>query len=264
MHRDFDLGMKAAAREEVYQTFAHQLHHDGSLSRLLKSDTVVINGILANYYDIPGVTGDAFREVKLPPGSPRGGLLGMAGILAMGGNGEHTSPVERGAWVLRKLMHSPPPPAPPNVPMLTRLEGKPLTTRELIAAHQEEPQCAQCHRKIDPIGFGLENFSAAGKWRTEDDRPSVPANRRTIDPSGAFYKGETFRDYPELRDQIAAKPERFARGFAEALIEYGLGRSVGFQDEDLIEAMMSRAQAKDFAIREFVHALVSSKEFRSK
>lgn len=264
MHRDFDLGMKEAARQEVYETFAHLLHHGGSLSRLLKSDTVVINGILANYYDIPGVAGDAFREVKLPPGSPRGGLLGMAGILAMGGNGEHTSPVERGAWVLRKLMHSPPPPAPPNVPMLTRLEGKPLTTRELIAAHQEEPQCAQCHRKIDPIGFGLENFSAAGKWRTEDDRPGVPANHRTIDPSGAFFKGETFRGYPELRDQIAAKPERFARGFAEALIEYGLGRSVGFQDEDLIGAMMSRAQAKDFAIREFVHALVSSKEFRSK
>lgn len=264
MHRDFDLGMKEAARQEVYETFAHLLHHGGSLSRLLKSDTVVINGILANYYDIPGVAGDAFREVKLPPGSPRGGLLGMAGILAMGGNGEHTSPVERGAWVLRKLMHSPPPPAPPNVPMLTRLEGKPLTTRELIAAHQEEPQCAQCHRKIDPIGFGLENFSAAGKWRTEDDRPGVPANRRAIDPGGAFYKGETFRDYPQLRDQIAAQPERFARGFAEALIEYGLGRSVGFQDEDLIEAMMSRAQAKDFAIREFVHALVSSKEFRSK
>ncbi len=264
MHRDFDLGMKGAARQEVYQTFAHRLHHGGSLSRLLKSDTVVINGILANYYDIPGVAGDAFREVKLPPGSPRGGLLGMAGILAMGGNGEHTSPVERGAWVLRKLMHAPPPPAPPNVPMLTRLAGKPLTTRELIAAHQEEPQCAQCHRKIDPIGFGLENFSAAGKWRTEDDRPGVPANRRTIDPSGAFFKGASFRDYPELRDQIAAKPERFARGFAEALIEYGLGRSVGFQDEDLIEAMMSRARAKDFAIREFVHALVSSKEFRSK
>jgi hypothetical protein len=264
MHRDFDLGMKEAARQEVYQTFAHLLHHSGSLSRLLKSDTVVINGILANYYDIPGVAGDAFREVKLPPGSPRGGLLGMAGILAMGGNGEHTSPVERGAWVLRKLMHSPPPPAPPNVPMLTRLEGKPLTTRELIAAHQEEPQCAQCHRKIDPIGFGLENFSAAGKWRTEDDRPGVPGNRRAIDPSGAFYKGASFRDYPELRDQIAANPERFARGFAEALTEYGLGRSVGFQDEDLIEAMMSRAQAKDFAIREFVHALVSSKEFRRK
>lgn len=264
MHRDIDLGMKEAARQEVYETFAHLLHHGGSLSRLLMSDTVVINGILANYYDIPGVAGDAFREVKIPPGSPRGGLLGMAGILAMGGNGEHTSPVERGAWVLRKLMHSPPPPAPPNVPMLTRLEGKPLTTRELIAAHQEEPQCAQCHRKIDPIGFGLENFSAAGKWRTEDDRPGVPANRRTIDPSGAFFKGETFRDYPQLRDQIADKPERFARGFAEALIEYGLGRSVGFQDEDLIEAMMSRAQAKDFAIREFVHALVISKEFRSK
>ena len=92
----------------------------------------------------------------------------MAAIMAMGSNGEVSSPVERGAWVLRKLLHDPPPPAPPNVPQLTRLEGKLLTTRERILAHQEQPQCASCHRKIDPIGFGLENFNAVGKWRAAD------------------------------------------------------------------------------------------------
>ncbi len=145
---------------------------------------MVINGFLANYYGIEGVHGDAFRKVPLPAGSPRGGLLGMAAVHLMGGNGEHTSPVERGAWVLRKLLNDPPPPAPANVPALTRLAGKVLTTRERMLAHQEDAQCASCHRKIDPIGFGLENFDAAGLWRTEDSYMVTGANGRPDPKTG--------------------------------------------------------------------------------
>ncbi len=149
---------------EVYETFAHILRQNRSLRELLKSDYVVVNGLLANYYGLPGVVGDQFQVVKLPVESPRGGLLGMAAIHGMGSNGEHASPVERGAWVLRKLLNDPPPPAPANVPQLTRLEDKLLTTRERLSMHQEEPQCASCHRKIDPIGFGLENFDDLPEW----------------------------------------------------------------------------------------------------
>ena len=105
---------------------------------MLKSDTVFINGLLANYYGIEGVTGDEFQEVSLPEGSPRGGLLGMAAIHAMGSDGVVSSPVERGAWVLRHLLHDPPPPAPPNVPQISRLQGEILTTRERLRMHQEE------------------------------------------------------------------------------------------------------------------------------
>jgi hypothetical protein len=264
LYRDFDLPTKAASKDEIFETFQALLKKRASLSQLLKSDSVFINGLLAHYYKIPGVVGDEFREVKLPEGSPRGGLLGMAAILAMGSNGEQTSPVERGAWVLRKLLHDPPPPAPANVPQLNRLAGKPLTTRERIALHQEEPQCAQCHRKIDPIGFGLENFDAAGRWRTEDLRPDVPQKNRLIDPAGAFHKGAAFRDYFELRDLIAAKPERFARGFTEALVEFALGRTFGFSDEDLANEVLERASKKDFQIAEFIHALVDTKTFHTK
>jgi hypothetical protein len=264
LYRDFDLPTKAASKEEVFVTFHSLLQKRGSLNKLLKSDSVFINGLLAQYYKIPGVTGDEFREVRLPADSPRGGLLGMAGILAMGSNGEQTSPVERGAWVLRKLLHDPPPPAPANVPQLNRLAGKPLTTRERIALHQEDPQCTQCHRKIDPIGFGLENFDAAGRWRTEDLRPNVPGNNRQVNPSGAFHKGAAFRDYFEMRDLIAAQPERFARGFTEALVEFALGRPFGFSDEDLAQEILSRAAQKNFQIAEFIHALVDSKPFHSK
>jgi mono/diheme cytochrome c family protein len=264
LYRDYDLPTKAASKNEVFVTFHTLLQKRASLSKLLKSDSVFINGLLAQYYKIPGVIGDAFREVTLPADSPRGGLLGMAAILAMGSNGEQTSPVERGAWVLRKLLHDPPPPAPANVPQLNRLAGKPLTTRERIALHQEEPQCAQCHRKIDPIGFGLENFDAAGRWRTEDLRPDVPQNNRQINASGAFHKGESFRDYFQLRDLIAAKPERLARGFTEALVEFALGRPFGFSDEDLASEIMDRASKKNLEIAEFIHALADSKPFHSK
>ena len=266
VHRTFDEGTKAAARTEVFETFASLLKKRQSLARLLKSDVVVINGLLANYYGIPDVGGDDFRPVKLAPNSPRGGLLGMAAIHAMGSNGKDSSPVERGAWVLRKLLHEPPPPAPPNVPQLSRLEGKLLTTRERLLAHQEQPQCASCHRKIDPIGFGLENFDATGKWRTEDgyEKKGVGNKKWNIEPAGAFHNGPAFKNYFELRDLIAAKPERIARGFTEALIEYGLGRPFGFSDEELAVRILMQSQKQNFEIRSFLHALVGSPDFQMK
>ena len=262
----FSPAVKEAAREEVFANVERLVRENLSLKRLLSSEEVVINGLLANYYKIGGVTGDAFRAVKVPEGSPRGGLLGMAAILAMGSNGEQTSPVERGAWVLRKMLCTPPPPAPPNVPQLTRLESRLLTTRERISAHQQEPQCASCHRKIDPIGFGLENFDAVGQWRTDDayERPGLGKKTWPIDPAGAFHDGPAFRDYFELRRLIAAKPGNFARGFTEALIEYGLGRPCGFSDQELVRDILQRAGEKDFAIREFFHALIASQAFRTK
>ena len=274
LHRDFDESTRAATREEVYQSFAHLLRDskDGRLGKLLKSDYVFVNGLLATYYGIEGVTGDEFRKIQLPADSPRGGLLGMAAIHAMGSDGVVSSPVERGAWVLRHLLNDPPPPAPPNVPQISRLEGQILTTRERLLTHQEEAQCASCHRKIDPIGFGLENFNAAGKWRTEDSYQARDGRGRgvgkrktwTIDASGAFHKGPGFNDYHELRDLIAKREEDFARGFTEHLIEYALGRPFGFTDEELANELVRAAQSKEFPVSEFIHALVQSTSFQSK
>ncbi len=269
----FDSGTKVAAKGEIHETIAHILKHNASLRDLLKSDYVIINRVLAHYYGIPGVKGEGYEKVALPKDSPRGGLLGMAAIHFMGGNGERTSPVERGAWVLRKLLHDPPPPAPANVPAITRLAGRALTTHERLLAHQEDPQCASCHRKIDPIGFGLENFDAAGQWRTEDSYTAIDANGKpdpknrktwTIDSAAALHKGPAFKNYFELRDLIAAKSDAFARSFSEALIEFALGRPIGFRDEPLVADMIARAKKSDLAIREFIHALVNSQEFHTK
>lgn len=265
--REFDQNLRRASREEVYQTILHLLRSkdSGQLHKLIKSDFVVVNGMMAAHYGMTGIEGEEFRKVELLDKSPRGGLLGMAAISAMGSDGMESSPVERGAWVLRYMLNDPPPPAPANVPQLSRLADKKISKKEKLIAHQEEPQCASCHRKIDPIGFGLENFNAIGQWRTKDKHAISKTNKKGIvDASGAFHKGPSFADFFELRDRIYDKKDDFARGFSEALIEYGLGRPYAFTDEDLTQKILSTAKSKDYNMNEFVQALVSSKQFWTK
>jgi hypothetical protein len=273
LHPRFDDATKSAARQQVFETFDLLLRENGPLTDLLKAEYTVVNGLLAHYYGIEGMEGDNFTKVALPPDSPRGGLLGMAAIMAMGSNGERTNPVERGAWVLRKLLNEPPPPAPANVPEITRLAGKLLTTRERLQAHQEEPQCASCHRKIDPIGFGLENFDAVGLWRTTDFYQALdpagkpdPKARKTwkIDPGATLHKGPSFSSYHQLRDLIAQRRDPFARGFSVALTEYALGRPCGFSDEPLLKKLTQTAAQQQYSVRSFIHTLIQSREFRSK
>ena len=270
----FDHATKQSARNEVYETFAHLVRGNGSLADLLQSDYVVIDDVLADYYGLPHPDGPGFQKVSLPQDSPRGGLLGMAAVLAMGSNGDTTSPVERGAWVLRKMLDDPPPPPPANVPSSTRLAGKTLTPRERLKMHQDEPQCASCHRSIDPLGFGLENFDAVGQWRTEDSYqaidaegkpdPKQPKKTWAVDPAAEFYGGPAFKDFPEMRAIIASKQEAFARGFTKSLIEYALGRPCGFSDEPFVDGLVKQSAAKGYGARESIQALVASQEFSTK
>lgn len=270
LYPEFDESMKMAAREEVFQTFNSLLQNHESLSSLLSSEHVVINELLADYYGLPDVHGNEFQRVPVPPHSPRGGLLGMAAILAMGSDGERASPVERGAWVLRKVLHNPPPPAPANVPQLSRLTKKHQSARELQAAHMEEAQCSQCHRKIDPIGFGLHNFDATGKWRDKEvvnliAKKKVQSVRtHVIDPSGTLPDGKKFADFFEMRNLIAQHEQDFARGFSESLIAYGLGRPYGFSDRAAADEILAEAKTHENQISAFIHALIQSESFQQK
>ncbi len=262
----FDRSTREASRREVYETYANMLREGRRLDEFLKCDSVVVNGLLGAYYGIEGVRGDQWRRVPLPAGSPRGGFLGMAAILAMGSNGTVSSPVERGAWVLRTILHDPPPPPPPNVPQISNeamLKQKP---RERITTHQKEPQCASCHRKIDPIGFGLENFDAAGRWREMDSlNPLDPrATPFPVDASGEIYGGPSFKDYFALREVIASRTDAFARCHVEALIQFALGRPVGFSDEEFVARIVAQARQQGFQADAFVRALVTSPEFQTK
>lgn len=270
LYPGFDDSTKMASRQEVYQSLLRLIRRNLPIGELLKSDTVVINELLAQHYDIPRVNGQQFREVKVPDGLPRGGLLGMAAVLAMGSDGERTSPVERGAWVMRKLLHNPPPPAPANVPQLSRHAGKLLSAREMLEAHMEEAQCAQCHRKIDPIGFGLENFDAVGKWRdaeyTEIARNNnvSKSKEHPIDSSGTLPDGTKFSGFYELRDAIAQQEAAFARGFVEHLIEYALGRPYGFSDAQLADQILEQGKKAGGSPGHYIHALVMRPVFRTK
>ncbi|MEM7316649.1 MAG: DUF1588 domain-containing protein, partial [Planctomycetota bacterium] len=268
--RTFDNAVRESAAEEVYQTVQLMLDEKLPLQKLLKSDFVVINDILADYYGLPEFVGHEFRRVPVPIGSTRGGLIGTAAVLAMGSDGVRASSVERGAWVLRHLLHDSPPPAPPNVPMLSRFEGKHLSARELAKAHQEQPQCAQCHQKIDPVGFGLENFDASGSWRDQEVVGSgrfrfgkwSKETRFNIDPSGQLPGGVQFADYQELRDKIETHEDDFARGLVEDLIAYGLGRPYGFTDEPLADAILNRGKEANYEMGLLIQELVLSETFR--
>lgn len=273
----FDESVRRSARQEVYQTIRHIAAADLPIDRLLKSDFALVNDVLADYYQIPDVTGAEFRKVSLPVDSPRGGLLGTAAVHIMGSDGQRSSPVERGAWVLRHLLNDPPPPAPPNIPMLEHGDAV-LAIRDLQKRHQEEPQCASCHRKIDPIGYGLENFNAAGLWR-EVEAVKIPsevtAKRRRkstaqfkqfpINPEGVLPDGKRFDSYHELRDAIFTNyNDAFARGLSENLIAYALGRPYGISDHNFSTRVTSEAAENGNTMSAFIHALVQSKAFHTK
>ena len=288
LYPDFDEATRNASKDEIYQTFHTLLARNLDARNLLTADFVVVNGLLADYYGLADLTdpakpapikGNEYRVVKLPAGSPRGGLLGMAAVLGMGSNGERTSPVERGAWVLRKLLNEPPPPAPPNIPQLSRLDGKKISSRERLRMHQEEPQCAQCHRVIDPIGFGLENFDAAGKWRNEEHfyqmgwvleigdkkvHGKVATASFPIDPSGGFHNGPSFKNYFELRDLIAERGDDFLRGLIENLYAYALGRPVSFADAETMDGLVAKAKADGGGLASIVQSIVAAPEFGTK
>ena len=271
LHPTFDDSVKNAAREEVFATVDKILSNNLPAGYLIKSDFIVINDLLADFYGITGVQGHHFQRVPVPQGMPRGGLLGMAAILAMGSDGERTSPVERGAWVLRKLLHQPPPPAPANVPQLSRHAGKLLPARELLAAHMEEPQCAQCHRKIDPICFGLETFDAVGLWRTKEYTEISAGNsvrkskEHPIDTRGSLPDGSSFDGFFSLRDELLKHEPAFVRSLTEQLIAYALGRPFGFSDEALADDIIKQASANGPAsLKDLVRNIVLHPAFQTK
>ena len=231
LHREFDESTRSAARQEVYHSFAHLLRDPagGRLGKLLNSDHVFINGLLATYYGIDGVTGDEFRKVNLASQLPaRWPCWAWPRSTPWAATASKAAQSNAAPGSCATCLNDPPPPAPPNVPQLSRLEGPILSPkRENWLAHQEEAQCASCHRKIDPIGFGLENFNAAGKWRTEDsyqlrDKRGRGVGKRktwTIDPVRSIPQGHCVQRLPRatrphcgsrrrLRPRLHRAPDR--------------------------------------------------------
>lgn len=260
----YDDAVRRSARQEVLETFHYLLRHNETATAMVDSDFVVVNQIMADFYRIPNVRGDAFRKVNLPDDSVRGGLLGQSAILALTGTGDRTSPVERGAYVLRKILNRPPPPAPANVPMLDEESIGERSIRETLAQHMNSAQCSSCHRRIDPLGFAMEHFDPVGLWRT-DVASSNGETRFPIETTGVMPDGKRrFSNFREMKAHLADDHEAFVAGLTRALMTYGYGRSVGFTDRSLIEELVAENAAWGYGMRSLVTSIVLSEPFMTK
>ncbi len=260
----YDDAVHRHSRLEVYAMFGHLLRNNEPATDLIDANYVMVNGLLAEFYGLPAVRGDDFRRAPLPSGSPRGGLLGQSAILALTGTGQRTSPVDRGAYVLRKLLDQPPPPAPANVPALDEDETGNRSIRETLAIHQSNPQCASCHRRIDPLGFALENFDPVGRWREKVS--GAQGVEFAIDPQGVMPDGKrTFSGPTGLKQRLLEDRNDFLRGLTKSLMTYALGRSIGFSDRELVNGIVAQtATQHDYRLRSLIHAIVRSQAFQTR
>ncbi len=225
------------------------------LDQLVTATTVPVDQRLAALYGVPSVANESWGSVATPPG--RGaGVLGHASVLMVTSERGRTSPVKRGAWVLSNLLCSPPPPPPPGVEGLDEGPGNDtsLTVRQRLKQHQTDPVCAACHSSMDPIGFGLENFDAIGRWRTQEQ--GIP-----LDTLGILSDGRSFSNAEELGRIVASDP-RFLRCVAQKLATYALGRVIDeAQDTRLISEIVNQTSATDQALLSMAMALVKSPYF---
>ena len=195
------------------------LLEDRNVGDLLTADHTFLNDRLARHYGITSVFGPQFRRVTLDD-PRRWGLMGKGAVLLRTSYGDRTSPVLRGAWVLGKLMGTPPTPPPPDVDTdLSQAKGEaPKTLRARLEQHRSKPGCNQCHGVIDPIGLALENFDAVGRWRDVDPEAKAPIDARTVLPNGTPVDGPA-----QLRDALFGGRDLFVRAFTEKLMMYAPG-----------------------------------------
>ena len=222
-----------------------------------------MNEDLARHYGLSGVSGKALQRVTLKPGDHRGGLLGMGSVLAMTSHTFRTSPTLRGKWVLEVLLGTPPPPPPANVnQQIDEAKGKiagakPATFRDQLAAHVTDAACAACHRKMDPLGFALDNYDAIGGWREA-------TAERPLDTSGKLPSGERLAGAADLKKVLWTKRDRFERNLVEQFLIYALGRDLVPADDKPIQDVLDRLAKDDHRFSDLVLGVVTSFPFQNR
>ena len=254
--------MTAQLRAEMYDEarlfFESIVRENQSIIRFVDGDYTYLNGTLAPIYGLERtVTGPAMRMVKLSDAN-RGGILGMPGVLAATSFPNRTSPVKRGVWVLEQLLGDHVPAAPPNVPALDQQDQAAvtnLTVRERTELHRTNPVCANCHKILDPIGFGLENFDAIGRWRDRD------SNGKPIDAAGELPGGERFSSPKDLKAIIAGRTGALSRNLVEKLLAYALGRRLEGYDEIVVDDLAHEVAEDGYRMQTLIKGVVSSYPF---
>ncbi len=278
LYPEYDDILKASMVGETHAFFAQMLRDDLPLANLIHSDFLMLNRCIAEHYGIGGVTGEEFRRVPLPAGCHRGGVLTQASVLKVTANGTVSSPVMRGAWVMKRLLGEPPPPPPADVPAFEPDTRGATTVREQLAKHRNQAVCASCHARIDPPGFALENFDVIGGWRdryrAEKGDPSRTIFRGRgvweyrvgppVDASGALADGQAFRDIDEFKQLLMHREGQVARNLTQNLLTYATGAGVQFADREVVESILSRLETKGGGLRTLIHEIVESRLFQNK
>lgn len=276
LYPEFDDVLKISSVRETSLFFDEVLKHDLSLTNFVASDFSLLNGPLAKHYGIPDVEGLEFRKVMLPPDGRRGGVLTMASVLKVTANGTTTSPILRGAWVLDRILGTPPPKPSVDVEAVEPDIRGATTIREQLAKHRQRSECASCHALIDPPGFALENYDVIGGWRERyrsigqgdpvvvDGRKRRYLNGPPVDSSDVLLDGRKFRDIGEFKQLLLADKDQLARALAEKLLAYSTGAAPTPADRAEIQAIVDRVRDKQYGFRSLVHEIVQSRVFQSK
>ncbi len=254
--KDFDESLRYAMRRETEHFLQNIVSRDGSVLDILDADYTYLNERLARFYGIPGITGPEFRRVDMSKNQRGGGILAHASILTISSYSTRTSPVLRGKWILENLLNAPPPPPPPSVPALDDTKvGQSASLRQQMEAHRKSPACASCHARMDPLGFGLENFDAVGAWRDVD-------GKFPVDASGSLPGNRLFHGPVELKKLLKNDRDAFVRGLTDKLFTYALGRGLERYDRALVAAMADKAPSQNYRFSQLVLEIVNSYPFQ--
>src|SRR5215470_7352055 len=253
---DFNEYLRMSMRRETELFFENIVRQDRSVIDFIDADYTFLNEQMARFYKIPNVAGPEFRKVSLAGNAQRGGVLTQASVLTVSSYATRTSPVLRGKWILENILNAPPPPPPPDVPNLDEAKiGSSMSMRQQLEAHRKNATCASCHARMDPLGFGLENFNAIGAWRTED-------GKFPIDAAAALPDGRTFRGPQGLKAIVKNDPDAFAECLTQKLLTYALGRGLERYDRPVVKKIATRAAADNYRFSGLALEIVNSLPFQ--
>ena len=256
----YDHKLRNAMIEEPVVFMRELIKNNGSLTDLIDCNYVFVNDLLAKHYGLPEQKDSKFVRFEIANGE-RGGLISMAGVLAITSRPARTSPVIRGKWILQELLSYPPPPPPPNVPPLpeTKNDKKDLSTlRQRLERHRSDPACNGCHQRIDPLGFGLENYDAIGRWR------KIGEHGEALDTVGTLPNGETFDGPQQLKKLLVARQDRIMQTVVERLLSYALSRGLERHDRATVRQITKNIAADGYRAQTLIREIALSLPFRYK